>query len=307
MTEQRTDLRSLLPDAPELPAPGIWPKIAFDEYLALPAVDFSLLKAMAHAPEVARYRMSHPEDDKPAYIKGRLFHLLCTESGKMDEEFVLKPKTYVNEKGVEKPWHGGANVCKAMLADWAASGLTPLAQDVFDEAWGMSMQVRNHEKLGPLVRKAQVEVSVIWTDPDTNLACKGRWDTWKADVVGDLKSTTNAEPEAWWKEAYGRKYHLQCAMYVDAKKILAPSDRVAWFVFGVAEGYAPYLVSAHDVHDDPDAQSYPFLELGRRNYHALLQRFKWCMENDDWPGYGSEHHDMMLPAWVDDQEDFSIR
>lgn len=31
--------------------------------------------------------------------------------------FVVKPATYTDEKGVEKPWNGNANVCKAWLAD----------------------------------------------------------------------------------------------------------------------------------------------------------------------------------------------
>ncbi|KKL60271.1 hypothetical protein LCGC14_2206960, partial [marine sediment metagenome] len=65
--------------------------------------------------------------------------------------------------------------------------------------------------------------------------------------------------------------------------------------------YAPYLVKAHDIFDDPGALSYTFLEGGRKIYHPLLQHYAWCVEHDIWEGYSTEHADMMLPPWAEKQ------
>ncbi len=95
-------------------------------------------------------------------------------------------------------------------------------------------------------------------------------------------------------------------MYVDALKILAPSQRVPWFCFVAVETYPPHLMAVYDVRDDPGSQSYPFLQLGRAKYRTALQQYVWCMEHDEWPGYGDEHRDMLLPPWVKDAEDFGL-
>jgi len=278
------------------PEPGLHYDVPFETYLAWDAVDCSLLKKMDHSSEYARYCMTQPDPDKEAYAKGRLFHLLCGDPGKADDEFIVKPSVYVNDDGEEKPWHGGAKVCKQWALDQAASNRTVIASDAMDDCLGMAARVRTHPKLGPLLVGAKVEVSVVWIVAATGVVCKGRFDLYHNGIVVDLKSTSgSAKPERWFHEAYRYLYHLQCAMYLDAVKALGLTSEVPWFVFAAVEGYAPYSVAVYDVQDDIDALSYDFLHLGRVRYRALLQHYAWCLEHDEWPGYGDEHMDMELP------------
>jgi len=281
--------------------PGIYPGIPFPEYLAWDAVDASLLKAMSHAPAMAHYRRTHPEHDKPAYLLGRLFHLLATNPESADSEFIVRPKTYTDGKGNEKPWHGGANVCKGWAADKRASGLEVVSQDDYERATGMATSVRTHPKLGPLVDRAQVEVSVVWRDSGTGVLCKGRWDLRKGGVLCDLKSTSSTaapSPTApWFTRAIRFGYDVQVAMYIDALIAIDPPSEVPWFVFGVVESYPPYLCADYDVHDDRDAESYEWLQYGRAHYRTLLDQYKWCVEHDKWEAYDT-HSEMLLPPWV---------
>lgn len=44
--------------------------------------------------------------------------------------FVVKPATYIDDKGVEKPWNGNANVCKAWLAEHEGFEIIDAVQEV---------------------------------------------------------------------------------------------------------------------------------------------------------------------------------
>jgi len=292
------------------PEPGVYRSVAFAEYAAWDAANAGILRAMAHAPAMALYRREHVEHDRPTYLLGRLFHLLTTQPDLADGEFIVKPETYVNDKGDEKPWHGGAKVCKAWMAEQEATGRSVVSAAEMDQARQMAENIRAHPKLGQVLQKADVEVSVVWVDETTGVTCKGRYDVARLDagIIGDLKSCQTAKPDAWFADAYRHKYHIQTAMYVDAGKALGLfPEEVPWFVFALAEKYPPYLVRGYDVYDDPQAMSYAFLDLGRKTYKTLLQQYAYCLKNDEWPGYGDEHADMMLPPWVKDAEDFEMR
>ncbi len=290
-------------DAPE---PGIYENVPFETYAQWDAVNASTLKGMQHAPAVAKYRRENVQIDKPAYAFGRLFHLLATQPVLADAECIVKPETYPNDKGEEKPWHGGAKYCKAWLARHADK--TVISRAEMRQAAEMAANAAANVKAGAILRSAQVEVSVVWDDETTGIRCKGRWDVRNGSILGDLKTTQSALADRFFGEAYRYGYHLQVAMYVDAGRALGIfGEEVPWFVFVCVEKHPPYLVRCFDVHDDPGAQSWPFIDLGRKQYKTLLQQYKWCTEHDEWPGYPDEHVDMMLPAWVKDAEAFEMQ
>lgn len=293
----------------ESPKPGIYPNIDFETYQSWDAVNASLIKAFLRVPAMAEFRMNEPEEDKIAYVKGRLFHLLLSDPKAADSEFICTPPTYTSDKGEEKPWHGGAKICKQWKAQQLASGLTIIPADDMADAVGMASALRKHPKLGALFDQAEVEVSVVWQDPGSGILCKGRWDIYKrgSGIVLDPKSSRSAAADAFFAMAYRYGYHIQCAMYVDAMLILDPPKKgeVPWFVFGVVENFPPYLVRQFDVFDDSAAVSFPFIDLGRKTYKSLLPAIKHCMETGKWPGY--EDGEMMLPPWVKDAEAFEMR
>jgi len=293
------------------PEPGVYPGVPFETYASWDAANASLLKALDHTPALALHRLTHIEDDKPHYALGRLFHLLATQPELADGEFVEKPATYVNDKGEEKPWHGGAKACKAQMALWLSEGLTPVSADDMNQALAMADSVRTHEKLGPLMDGADVELSLVWVDTTTGVTCKARLDVAKtaAGVIGELKSARSAKADDFFNVAYRLGYHIATAMYVDAAIALGltPEDVPTWYVFAVVEKFPPYLARAFDVHDDPEALSFAFLDLGRKVYKTKLAEYAFCRKHNKWPGYPTEHADMMLPPWVKDAEAFEMR
>lgn len=198
-------------------------------------------------------------------------------------------------------WNGNAKVCQEWAADRAGDGKTIVKADEYTDASGMAEQVRKHPKLGPLLAGAQVEVSVVWMDAKTGLKCKARFDLYKEGVICDLKSSSspawaaNELTNPFFHNAYRYGYHIQVAHYMEGLKALAMTERVPWVVLAAVEGYSPYLLMAYDIFDDPQALSYDFLTLGRLRRYMLMVEYKRCLESGEWPGYKTEHEDMMLP------------
>lgn len=293
------------------PEPGVYLDIPFSEYCKWEAVNQSILKALQHTPALAKERLDNPEgdEDKEAYVLGRLFHLMTCQPKLVDKEFKVRPNDYHHPKDpddVVRKWSGNALVCKEQIRSWEGRGLTVIDCKTHVHASRMAESVLSRQKAGTLLSGASVEVSVVWDDPTTGIRCKGRWDTYKGGVIGDLKSTRSAKADSFFADAYKRGYHIQSAMYIDAQKVLDAQDRVPWFVFVVCENYPPYCAREFDVHDDIDAGSFPFIDLGRKTYKTLLQQFKYCQEHDKWPGYPDEHCDALLPPWVKDAEAFEM-
>ena len=322
------------------PKPGLYFDVPVEEYLRWDAANASTLTKMRIAPAIAKYSLDHMDDDddkEPDWaVFGHLFHLLVTEGKKAaGKEFAIKPETYpakwngnakyckawVKENpGKKKPktypaaWNGNADYCKDWIKKQQAAGKRVVSSDGTaskpgaQQAIDMAKVVRDHPQVGELVRKAKIEVSVVWVDPQTGVTCKGRFDLWVegANIAGDLKSTAGlAKADPFWREADKRDYGLQVAMYLDAIKALQaalilpmpPDDMPNRFMLIAVEKRAPHLLNGFDIFDDMDDESYDWLDLARRDYVPLLGEYKRCKESGEWPGYGADTKPMMLTAY----------
>jgi hypothetical protein len=95
----------------------------------------------------------------------------------------------------------------------------------------------------------------------------------------DLKTTRDAEPEAFQRQAIKLGYHAQMALYalaIEQTTGVRPRD-----VYIVAvESKAPHAVTVLEL--TPRA-----LEAGERLCRQWLDRFKACEASGEWPGYTS--------------------
>jgi hypothetical protein len=114
----------------------------------------------------------------------------------------------------------------------------------------------------------------------------------------DLKSTTNAHPDAVQKAIGNFGYHIQGAWYLNGVAELGLAPDGAAFVIVAQEKTPPYLVSI--VAPTPTAmmQGADWCRLALRTYHR-------CLRTDDWPGYGNEPAPRELPRYVEQQYDIT--
>jgi exodeoxyribonuclease VIII len=236
----------------------------------------STLKFLADGapPAKALWKMQHPEadEDTDALAVGDATHVAVLEPERFARQYVKRPK-----------FDGRTNAGKAAMAGWAAEhpNAAPLTPDQWDEAVGLRDNSQKHPVARELLSgKGRNEVTLIWTDPETKLLCKGRLDRItrydnRAAVV-DLKTARNGSLRGFAKAAADFCYFWQAAFYLDALNLLAPGARRFFHI--ILEKEPPYLVAVREMEE-------PSLREGRAQYRRALNTMAACRASGKWPGY----------------------
>ena len=105
----------------------------------------------------------------------------------------------------------------------------------------------------------------------------------------DLKTTTDARPEQFIKQAVRLDYDLQAAMYTEAAYRF--TGEVLPFIFVAVEQDAPnglWLLTA--------GQS--MIDNGWKKFRRALSTYKTCKESGFWPGYTNAQTTIELPRYA---------
>lgn len=144
----------------------------------------------------------------------------------------------------------------------------------------------------------EVERSMFWRDPEFGFWCKCRPDVMPQHhhYLVDLKTTTNADPDAFSRAIYDYGYAQQADWYLTGvEHVLGYRPRRFFFI--VVCKAPPYLVTVCRLTDET---------IG---WGGILNRrargvFAWCLRHDEWPSYRPVLHeqpaafDVGLPAWA---------
>ena len=132
---------------------------------------------------------------------------------------------------------------------------------------------------------------MTWRDDASGLRCKGRIDC-LATIAGraaivDIKTTTDARPDAFARSIATYGYHFQAAHYLAGMR--ANGVDVVGFVVIAVESRAPHGVAVYEL----DAEA---LEVGEERRRALLSTLAECRASGRWPGYRTQT--ISLPRWA---------
>jgi exodeoxyribonuclease VIII len=116
-------------------------------------------------------------------------------------------------------------------------------------------------------------------------------------LIVDLKTTKDATKDGFTKIAGELSYHIQAAFYSDLMEKISGSIGPYRFVFIAQEKKPPYAFNLFEC-------SPQFISQGRFEYEMLLQLYRFCIDNDTWPGYqifiqnkyGIQ--ELSLPSWA---------
>jgi hypothetical protein len=155
-----------------------------------------------------------------------------------------------------------------------------------------------------LFSAGRAEVSAFWTDPDTNVPRRARFD-WLKDVVEgqrmvfpDYKSTgKDVSPGAFARSVADYGYEMQEYTYESALAALEV-DVDARMVFVVQSTEPPYLVAVHQLTDRAR-------EHGRARTLRALRRWVHCTATGHWYGWEGSVHQVDLPGWAYQQEELA--
>lgn len=182
-----------------------------------------------------------------------------------------------------------------------ASGLIPMLHHQYEEAVEMVEVAKDYlarSVLGNIMADGKPEQSLVWTDDETGIWCRGRldWLTNDHSMILDYKTTSVPNPGQFMRRsmtAFG--YDTQAVFYRRGMKAIGRV--VPEFVFLVQEDCAPYscyLVKC--------AES--MMDSGARKVEQAIGLWTECLATNTWPGYPETIYEADAPAWetTDDVE-----
>ncbi|CAL9370995.1 PD-(D/E)XK nuclease-like domain-containing protein [Streptomyces sp. enrichment culture] len=165
-----------------------------------------------------------------------------------------------------------------------AAGKVPLLPKEKKQVDEMVAAIRRHKDAGPLFAPGMgvAERSIYWPDPATGVRCRVRPD-WliirpEITVIVDLKSTTDASPDACSKAIESYSYHQQGALYIDGVQAAGLAPEGARFFFVFQSKKAPYLVTVRELGDQDQ-------DIGRARNDRALRIYAECERTGDWPDW----------------------
>lgn len=286
MTELSTIIREYVPGT-IITEPGAYANVPMDWYHGQPcdgpSISSSGLRTIFNQ-SLAHYWDSSPLnpnrqeiDQTEAIVLGRAAHHLLLGEGDFDKHFVVRPDTYVSEKGEKKPWSNNANVCKEWNAAQAEAGLTILTPNQIEYIKGMSRTLSEEPAVQGGILNGLVELSMFWKDEETGIWIKSRPDAVPNDAdAADLKCVADISDDGIKRGLGDRGYHQQAATVKEAMRMIFHREMENFFLVYV-EQKRPHCVRIDTI--DPED-----VELGIEENHAALRLFKRALETRYWPG-----------------------
>ena len=247
------------------------------EYHSLPAsVSCSGLKQLLRSPAHYQAYLQQPFDDKPNI--GTALHCAVLEPEVFE-------KTYTFYQGDRR-----GKAFTAFVEE--NNGKIVLTEKEWQSVIGMSKAVMAFDEfpLWQALQKSDCEYSVFWTDEETGVQCRVRFDSlFPQFAIFDLKTTTDARPEYFIKQAVRLDYDLQVAMYTEAARRF--TGKLLPFNFIAIEDAAP-----HGIWIMPAGQS--MIDNGWRKFRKALATYKRCTETGHWPCYTNALSTLEMPRYA---------
>lgn len=262
----------------------IRPALPMADYLAFRAVSASDIIAMdTQCPLVAwTYSAFNPKRpsrrDTDATELGTAAHMAILEPDKFRAAYVVKPK-------------GMKLNTKAGIA-WRAEnpGGEVLSHDEAEAIAGMRDAVLREPLAAAALKVGEAETTIIWDDAETGLECKCRPDWLARHGCFDLKTTIDANPAAFAKQAANLRYYIRAAWGIEALQAIGMEAPVYGFIAVEKSPPYPVIVAAYDQET---------IEWARIQIRAAMRRFADCLASGKWPGYSDGRVvELTLPPWA---------
>lgn len=259
------------------------------DYHSIDAASASRLKSVRRSLAHCKWQMDHPEQS-PAMAFGEALHTFLLEFNRFESDYEIAEQVDRRTTAGKKYW-----------SDLQASGKPIVTREDFDSilaiCGGIKQNIVAWRLLGdPLLGRN--ELSCFWRDAKHDIDCKMRADRLVevssiGPLIVDLKTTTDASPEAFTRSIDRFGYHIQGAHYMDG--LAACGIDCVGFCIVAVEKDPPYGVAVYRLSDDT-------IEQGRRETRRLLAKYAKAVKTGVWGGYSERIEEINLPAWAFDEE-----
>ncbi len=270
-TDPEVDRTLALPD-------GYWREVPFDTYCGMNRVNSSSLREMATSPRAFKYAVSNPSDDTPSKRLGTAMHMLLLEPARFAKMRIsppINPKTGASYGADTKAMAEfiSANPGRLVVSDPDLDRMQRMASSI--------LKIRGARSL--LEASGVSEETMLWTCPDTGLACKGRVDR---RVFGhgrvDLKTTASVRQQDLERSVVTYGYHTQADFYRRGDEALGSTDPHHTIIFVATD--PPFDVAVVTLGTD-------LLQIARTLNNEWLAKVRDCKAKSRWPGIMGDEDD----------------
>jgi hypothetical protein len=263
------------------------------------SISSSGLRAVLRRPsEYWAYSPYNPKaferEEKSSLELGKAAHMLLLGEDGFKERYSLRPATYPDDKGGEKPWNGNSNWCKAWLEKQKAAGRAVITDSEIQHIRNIADALKRKEPIQLGILRGRIERSIftkhgnIWlkTRPDVVPNDSG-------DFV-DLKTAASVDDESLSKAIYSHGYHVQAGLLrMIVRDVLGP-DAFTSFTFVFVEKSPPYDVRVLQLKDED-------IDLGERQARHAIKTVERCLKENRWPGFDGFEREfgyVEMPSWA---------
>lgn len=253
-----------------------------DEYDALDAVNASLLKACDRSMAHGKAYLDGHRKESAAMAFGSAYHLFVLEPELFAARYSIIPKMRRAGKAWDEAVENAGGDPERILFDTDRDELEAMRAALLSESRRRALTAT----------RGRYEVSLVWIDAETGLPCKARMDKVieSLGVIVDLKTTSDARPHAFFGDAARYGYDLQAAFYMDGLHAITGKEHD--FAFLAQESDAPFASMMYTATFGGDMH-----QIGRAKYRPLLARVAEAQQTGQWPGYGDEPVEVVIPQW----------
>lgn len=266
--------------------PQMFKDLTYEEYCNFPGLRSSNLKAANKSINHYLSELDSPSQPSRSMICGTVVHLGVLEPSIFHQSIIVEPK-------VDRRTKSGREEYREFLE--SAGERIVLSTEENIKCQQMIKAIDSHPQVSSLFEGGSSEVSIFWTDPDTDLSCKARIDHIHKIGLVDLKTARDASIHNFSSSIANLDYHISAAFYFDGYTQVFGREPDN-FIFVAVENSPPFNVGWYRL-DDED------LELGRAEYKkGLFDIKRWETDRDrtgiePYGGYPLEVQSINLPPW----------
>ena len=258
--------------------------MSFGDYCDIAAVNATkLLTYFECSPEEAYFKQTHDDKDSESLRRGHAGHAAILEPDTFERDFARMPRLGDSRTKAAKEAKAEfeeAHKDSIILTDGEYIAATSMRDSVLKDSFISEF----------FTGKGTNEVTVLWTDDETDLPCKARIDRLTFfhgyQVLLDIKTARDVN-DYWIQKAIADyRYHIRMAWYMDALNRIKLADWRVCLVWVLNR--APWTARVTEFEEDD-------LLEGRLQYRSLLNTHAHCLERGYWPGYAQGIEPLGLP------------
>ncbi|SAK98520.1 exonuclease VIII [Caballeronia pedi] len=259
-----------------------------DDYHAGPGVSKSHLDVIAEKSPLHYWNTylnpdRLPPEQKSDFLLGSAAHSAILEPDLFESSFVKSPAFNMRTKDG-----------KQMFADFVQEnpGKQILTPDDYQTCLDIRDAVYRHPTAPGLLSGGKPEQSFFVDDAETGELIKCRFDYLQdgGALAIDVKTTRNAHPRSFGKDAANFRYDIAVAWYFDVLRQLYNETPKYW-VWLAIEKEPPYAIGLYYAKTEDILRAH---DSARRDFMRIVN----CKRANEWPDYGWTAEPLDFPTWM---------